>query len=378
MANSTSPIVPYTIDDFFQTTAMGSFERAIGRNLYGIDHSQIPSMVPYNRDIAGLTFFVRPQLNLQADNIRNSRLLYPLLTTDMTTIQAYVRCMLDPRLQYGYSTFVEKLNCPIVDPLQAFIPILTNDIVSISGGQDLVAPTFTSKEGLYQQAYSQVDGTVRNYTVYDIDATFRNTKGDPIFYLFYIWLHYASLVFEGRLVPYPDFLVENEIDYNTRIYRITLDPYRSKVRKIMVASVAFPISVPIGEFFDYNSDKPYNEQTKDITIRFKCMGYEAMDAILISEFNQTSMIFNPQLITRTNDMVKLDQASKGLFKNSGYPFINSSNYELEWWIGKDIYDKRMELLKKNNLVNPKSNRTLIATPVPLSGSPNTTSTTSIA
>ena len=89
-----------------------------------------------------------------------------------------------------------------------------------------------------------------------------------------------------------------------------------------------------------------------------------MDAILISEFNQCSMIFNPQLKTRDKDMVKLEQSTAVLFNNSGYPFINPSNYELEWWIDKETFNKRMELLKKNNLIDNQNNRTLTFTPTP--------------
>jgi hypothetical protein len=45
----------------------------------------------------------------------------------------------------------------------------------------------------------------------------RNTRGDPIVYLFYVWAFYQSLVFQGLMVPYPDYIVHNRLDYNTRI-----------------------------------------------------------------------------------------------------------------------------------------------------------------
>lgn len=95
MANDT--IVPYSLDDYFQTTSIGSLDKAIGNNLYGINHRQTPGLVPSNKDTYGLTFFVRPQLNMQSDNIRNMRIFSPLLSSNPLTMQRFVRTTLDPR-----------------------------------------------------------------------------------------------------------------------------------------------------------------------------------------------------------------------------------------------------------------------------------------
>jgi hypothetical protein len=341
-------IVPHTLDDYFQSSSIGSVEQSIGNNLYGINHRQIPSMVPMNKDSYGLTFFVRPQLNFQSDNIRNYRLLYPLLTDNTISIQRFVRATLDPRLLYGYGqgkTKTPAIKCPIVDNTNAFIPVLTNNLNSISGWPDTVAPTFSSKEGLYGEVYSQVDGIVRNYGAFDIDATFRNTKGDPIVYMFYAWLHYMSMVYEGLMVPYPDFIIENEIDYNTRIYRLVLDSEKRYVTKIAATGVSFPVSIPLGQFFDFNKDKPYNDQSSDITIRFRCLGAQYQDDILVKEFNATVALFNPDMKDGKRDasMMKITTRIATemneplmLFRlnNRGYPRISPNNYELEWWFYK--------------------------------------------
>jgi len=345
MANDT--VVPVSLDDYFQTTPVGSIDRAIGNNLFGINHRQLPGLVPSNKDTYGLTFFVRPQLNMQADNIRNSRLFYPLLTENPKTIHRFIRCTLDPRIMTGYTFHDHKipaLKCPVVDNSQAFIPILTNTLNSLSGWQDIVAPTFTSKPGLYNEAYSQVDGIVRNFESFDIDATFRNTKGDPILYMFYIWLLYASQVFEGKLIPYVDFITENEIDYMTRIYRLVLDKEKQYVTKIAATGVAFPVSVPTGSFFDFSTEKPYNDQNKDITIRFRCLGVDYQDDILIKEFNKTVSIFNPDMRDGVRDatMKKVDRSALLLFNNRGYPRINPKDNELEWWVDTALAQRRID------------------------------------
>lgn len=357
MAESTT-IVPHSLDDYFQSTAIGSLDKAIGNNLYGLNHRQIPNAVPSNRDTYGLTFFVRPQLNMQTDNLRNLRQFYPLLANSELTIQRFVRCMLDPRLMYGYSfgsngTKVSPMTCPLIDNKNAFISVLTNNIKSISGWPDVVAPVFSSNPGMYNENFAMVDGITRNYEAFDMDATFRNTRGDPILYLFYIWLHYSSFVFEGKLVPYLDFITENEIDYNTRIYRLVLDRDRNKVTKIAATGASFPISIPTGSFFDYSAEKPFNDQNNDITVRFKCLGVDYQDDITIKEFNDTVEIFNPSMRkeNRNNVMVAVPKNVLSLFNNRGYPRINPETYELEWWVPKDLYVARTTAFLGLNLAD---------------------------
>lgn len=346
-------LVPYTLDDYFQSTPLGSIEKAVGNNLFGINHRQMPSLVPINKDSYGLTFFVRPQLNLQSDNVRNYRLFYPLLSSNALSIQRYVRCTLDPRLMYGVSGYVDgpasPLDAPFVDPLNPFIPILTNNLNSISGWPDVVSNAFTSKAGVYREEFSMVDDTVKNFSAFDLTATFRNTRGDPIVYMMYIWLHYMAAVFEGTLVPYPDFLVANELDYNTRIYRLVLDQDKRVVRKIAAVGASFPMSVPMGEFFDFSREHPFNTQTSEFSVRFKCNGVMYQDDILVKDFNSTVEIFNPAMREkhRTANLIKVHPTLLPYFNNRGYPRINPSNYELEWWVDSDLWNSRTAVLLKD-------------------------------
>lgn len=349
-----SSIVPHSLDDYFQSTPIGSLDKAIGNNLYGINHRQTPNAVPSNKDTYGLTFFVRPQLNLQLDNVRNIRLMSPLTTTNSRTVQFYTKCMLDPRLMAGYrfqNTVIPPLNCPLVDNLNAFIPILTNNLNSISGWPDITLPTHDFEPGLYREGYSIGDGLTRNFETFDVDASFRNTKGDPILYTFYIWLHYISNVFRGTLMPYLDMVSENEIDYNTRIYRLVLDRDKNKVTKIAATGAAFPITVPTGSFFDYTTEKPYNDQNKDITIRFKCMGIDYLDDILISEFNETVVIFNPGMAdgVREKSMVPVPKSLLTIFNNRGYPRIDPKDNTLEWWVPNELFSTRTSQFINANL-----------------------------
>jgi hypothetical protein len=355
--SASGPVIPYSLDDYFQSTPIGSVNRSIGNNLYGINHRQSPGMVPSNKDTYGLTFIVRPQLNLQLDNIVNQRLFYPLtIDGNVYSMQQFVRATLDPRLLHGYKygkISRNAISCPLVDNLQAFIPVLTNNLNSMSGFPDITVQTHDSKPGAYKEVHSMVDDLSRNFEGFDLDLNFRNTSGDPILYLFYIWVHYASFVFENRLLPYPDYISENEIDYTTRIYRLVLDQSKRVVRKIAATGACFPVSVPTGSFFDFNNDKPYNYKNKDINIRFKCMGVDYQDDILIYEFNKTVCIFNPSMDDsyREASMVLLTRRLEPLFNNRGYPRINPGTNVLEWWVDQDLFKVRTQAFINQNITS---------------------------
>lgn len=366
MKNMASNTLPYSLDDYFKTTNLGSMDQVIGNNLYGINHRQIATPVPINKDMYGLTFFVKPQLNLRHDNLVNVRTLYTLLSENSQSIQRYTRAALDPRLSYVLNSGRKEgatdnragidlpaIKSPLNDPLNPFIPVLTNSLQSISGWPDLALPTFKSEKGNYGDEWVMGDGTLLNFGVYDIDATFKNTKGSPIMYMFQIWEQYISLVHEGMLMPYMDMVVENEIDYNTRIYRIALDSTRRYVTNMSACGAAIPVSVPTGQVFDYSSEKPYNDQNKDISIRFSCSGVEYNDPILPYEFNKTVTQFNNAMTdgNRDNAMTKIDPVFLVHFNNRGYPRINLSTYELEWWVQTDIYIRKLKSIYGTGLLD---------------------------
>lgn len=355
-----------TIDRYIRTTQpLGSPARALTNNLYGINHRNVKGIIPENRDSYGLVFFTRPQLNLSSGNLRNIRKFYSLLTTNNKSIHTYVRCMLDPRLALpdgGYTGIkntmgltpderndeklmreVSKLygpkqiQSPLVDEKLGFIPILTNSIKSLKGWPDITLPTFTSKEGLKREQWSIADGAIDIYESFDLDCTFRNIKEEPLILMFETWLRYMALVFEGMIGPYMDFMIENEIDYMTRIYRLVLDESKLFVKKIAAVGAAFPVNVPNGTFFDYEDTEKYNQGAKDINIRFKCMGAEYNDDILIKEFNAVSKIFNPFIETEITNktLVKVPFNLLELFNNRGYPIIDPQTLELCWYVYKD-------------------------------------------
>ena len=255
----------------------------------------------------------------------------------------------------AYKKYLENLrtnnkswvSCPLVDNHMAFIPVLTNTIKEMSGWPDYTIGTFTSKEGLMREQWSIVDSYMDIYHSFDLDCTFRNIKDEPLIIMFETWLRYMANVFEGMMSPYMDMLIENEIDYNTRIYRLVLDESKTIVKKIAACGAAFPVNVPNSRFFDYNDSQKYNDSAKDINIRFKAVGAMYNDDILIHEFNQTVGIFNPDLRSMIRDgkmnteYVEIPYNLIHLFNHRGYPLIDKDTLQLKWYISKksDVYQE---------------------------------------
>ena len=374
-------VINASVDQLLEGLPIGSVQKAIFNNLYGINARQTGGAVPRAKDSFGFTFFTRPQLNMTQFNLTNYRGFYNLLTDNDLSYQRYTRMMLDPRLGA-----VGGLKSPLVNNESAFIPILTNNIVSVSGWPDLSVPVYTSPSGLYGQEHSIVDGVTNHFEAFDIDVTFKNTKGNPLIYFFYIWIKYQTLVFEGILNPYLDMITENEIDYNTRIYRLVLDQQKRYVTFIAATGASFPVNVPTGNLFDYNLDTPFNTRNSEINIRFRSLGFTAFEDILKLEFNQTSAIFNADL----KNLLKHDMSDGGSdadkaredgaivykvpgcsyvkvpyllssamdsdignnsFFNPNYhmhPYINMITNELEWWVDEKRFGKNSQDNVKNN------------------------------
>lgn len=315
-----------------------SVDRVLTDLYRGLDHRGVGLPFQRNYDDQGLVLFTRPRLNLSYDNISGERYLLPLLTEDRYSPYHAIRSMLDPTLAG------RGVTSPLFDSQSAFIPILTNLLQTISGFPDVTLNTYTSQEGIRKEAWSMVDDVAEINTTYDITATFANVTGDPITSLFHMWGVYMGAVYSGDIVPYPDYILENAIDYQTRIWRITLDNTKTYVKKIGCANVAFPMASPLGAFFNYNIDSPSIRDNDQISIPFRCMAAEYNDPILYLEFNQTVELFNVGMAdaTREGAYVKLKNRELGGFNWSGYPRINLETYELEWWIPKHVYNEVLE------------------------------------
>jgi hypothetical protein len=348
-----SPDSPISIDDLMtfkygaqidalsRQSGLGQLSQAAANALFGINHRGFGNPIPHNTDNQGLTFFTRPRLNLTYDNLAADRVMTTLMDRNLTSYQRAVRVMLDP-VSGGKTvgramkppTDTDAVTCPLIDNDLPFMAMLSNHLIDISGWPDPTAPTYTSHEGVQREAWFMVDGIVQDYSVQTLTATFNNIAGDPISLLFNAWIRYASNVYMGTMYPYPDVIVENEIDYQTRIYRLVLDPSRTFVTKISACGAAAPTAVSLGSAFTYSTDQPFNESNKQISVPFLCAGFMYNDPILIKEFNTIVAVYNPNMIGNplSHGMIQVHKSQLQFFNYHGYPRIDPVTSELQWWV----------------------------------------------
>jgi hypothetical protein len=404
MDDSSGISIPSTLDQLFEKLPIGSVKKAMGNNLYGINFRQTASLEARNKDSQGFVFFTRPQLNLDLYNIVNYRGFYNLLNDVPASYQRFTRLTLDPRLanngagknesiglqnvKGGGPTVLDSgLTSPFVDPKNIFIPTLTNHVNSLSGWPDITAPTYTSSAGVYGEEHAMVDGVVNNYESFDLDVSFQNTRGSPLIYFFYVWVKYQTLVYEGVLDPYMDFILENELDYCTRVYRILLDQRKKYVTYAGCTGASFPLNVPTGAIFDFNRDTPFSNHNSEINIRFKSMGFVSFEDIVKYWFNSAVAIGNPAMrsllekdtsgsgeqVLRENDRILhshngmtkipntfalgMDNLDSPFFSLNyrAYPWINLSTNEMEWWVDeKRLSNASAAAMLKTNSRNETS------------------------
>jgi hypothetical protein len=356
---SQSEINKQLIDRTSIDSGFGSLSDAYTNMLRGINHRGLGNAINSNRDNTGIVFFTRPNLNLTYDNLAGNRLLMPLGTQNAKlTLQRYIRTALDPK-----NAIINGVNTPdLFDHRQPFIPLLTNNLLSVAGWPDIAVDTYQSKEGIRKESWAKIDGVFRKTEIFELTMNFRNIAGDPITTMLNAWINYAVSVTLGDMVPYPECIVENEYDYNTRIYHLVLDPSRRYVQKIAATGASFPTSNSIGASFNFNAEERFVSNTEMISANFTCMGADYNDPITVEEFNELVAIFNEDMtITSYSDDGNLTLkgnsgansligsqrylrlTGEDLLKGSywGTPLIHPLTFELFWYVTPEIYNTRI-------------------------------------
>lgn len=367
--------VNMSLDNYMDNyTAIGKDSSSITKILGGFNHRNLAHAVPSNKQSQGLAFFTRPQLALHKENLLRDPIFANLLNTNKFSIHRYIRCTLDPRLAYSktgsalFSRYIgnldarnekgakfkwgsledEDLTCPLINNDLLFTPLLTNSLESMSGWPDEQLPYYSSKPNVRGGLVMCADGDTEINGEFDISCTFTNTQDSPILLLLYYWIRYCANVVKGTMLPYPDILYGNELDYTTRIYRLVLDQTNTYVTMIAACGAAFPNATDIGKYFNFDNKKPYGELNRSITVNFKCIGARYFAPRLIDEFNKSTCIGQPNLLhlrlhylnssyslPKDFNMSKIPYNLLEMFNFTGYPFINYYTLELEWWVEND-------------------------------------------
>lgn len=377
MVNKTQPEdLPYTLDpDSTSTVANTKTARTIeqqsGRgnsrsslsNLFtGFNHRMAPLYAPKNTDSVGYTFFTRPDLNFNKQNLNNSRKLIEVLRAGRSSQSAAIIGMLDPENEImALDPAHCKLGSPFHSKVQfdnrmAFIPLLSNLLVSLTGFPDSTLDVWSSDEGLVREQVSYVDSILEINNRFALSASFRNIEGDPITTFLNFYLDYISGVRRGWYQPRTANILQRRVDYQMRVYRFVMDPTRRYIRKYGIANAVFPVNDTMGAVMNINGNSPLVSDNDQINVQFEAIGAYYNDPIILQEFNDTVAMFNTDMlplydsgtsfVPRGKDsMMLIDRSEIALFNYRGFPHIDTNSYEISWYVYTDEYKEVMKGIK---------------------------------
>lgn len=333
------------VDNLLTAMGFGRTDQRIVNNLRAFNILQNQSNPQVHVENMGYVFFTRPSLNLSYDNIATVRKMAAMLTNDESSVHRYVRATLD---HVGSVHVGTKGDSPYVDPLNPFIPILTNTIETLGGWPNPAVDHYTSKAGNYKEQWAMVDGSYNIYGAFNLSASFNNPPNDAVSKILNTWTMYQNLVYDGTLAAYPQARTQRYIDYQTRIYRFVMDHSKQRILKWANTGVSFPTTNTDADSMDFDRTKVFNENAGRIDQNFLCTGAEYNDPITLYEFNATVEIMNPAMRGgekgRSLRMVKLKQGEKMYMNYLAYPYINLLTNELEWWVFIEVYNKVKQIL----------------------------------
>lgn len=321
-------------------------EQRLITNLRGINILQNQANFNVGSENMGYTFFTRPSLNLSYDNIAVVRKMVPMLTKDKNSVHRYIRASLD---HLGGSRD-PMAGSPAVDPLSAFIPVLTNTLETLGGWPSVNVDSYNSRAGNYKEQWAMSDGCYDIRGNYSLNASFINPPNDVVSRLFNTWTMYQSYVYDGTLAPYNEARIQRFIDYQTRCYRFVMDFSKQRILKWAACGVAYPTTNSDSDSYDFDRSKVYNDNLNRIDVSFMATGAEYNDPITLYEFNRAVEIMNRGMrdpaknvvvngVSRKmkGNMIKLKQAEKIHMNFMAYPYIDLHTNELEWYAVKEVH-----------------------------------------
>ena len=156
-----------SFDDILSISGLGPLDSAVTANFWGNRHGGQPLPSPLPHENVGITFFTKPRMKLTDDNIFGN-MLSLLANDDSRSMARAIRAFLDPYTGGSATTSATTLKgmgmqiykSDLVDPLNPFITILGNNVVSMTGFPDSDLNTYTAPEGVFHETWSMVDDIV--------------------------------------------------------------------------------------------------------------------------------------------------------------------------------------------------------------------------
>lgn len=317
----------------FRGSGMGSFRSSWEAVMSRYDRFGIRP-VPANHEVKGLTFITRPKLNLTSTSLKQDRVLSCFDSNDSKNLMFAIRMYMDFKLSRSNLYAGIAHDCPWFADDSPFIVPLINSIRTLSGSPDFIIDSETTAGGFYGEDLSFARGSEMNMKAFDIELSFMDFQGGIVAAIFILWTRYIANVARGIQTAYPEDIISRRINYTCSIYRLILDPSMRVVTKWAKYTGCFPQSLPLGNFFNIASPTDhYIRASEEFSIPFRCNVFEAMDPIILQEFNMAVKDFCPNIDAATGGTLQRIPAPPSAEHNfAGIPYIDTGSgvNELMW------------------------------------------------
>ncbi|AWN08941.1 virion structural protein [Salmonella phage SPAsTU] len=354
------------------TLGLGLAAQRVTNPYMGFNHMMASNPTPVNREYGGITLVTRPDFNLCFDNIANSRKMSNMASQPKSSLDYSILAALDPDFELGFSDSPmykgrrrNRLGTPFLkdimfDNLQAFIPLLSTQMMSLSGMPDQSVDNWMSNEGLMREQWGMVDSTHEINNQYSMSMSLNNPYGNPIMRMMGVWLEYMSGVKMGKFKPKMRNSIQRRIDYQSRMYGFKYDAL-GNITRFWTACVAWPMNDNAGQMANVDNSKPQMSDDTTINLNWQCIGARFDDPLYMEMFNLTVAMFNPDMAPQpgtvssgnfvpvaADQLVPIPPQLLPLFNYYGYPHIDSLRRKLTWYVYQADYQ---HILKRAGLLS---------------------------
>lgn len=317
-------------------------------------------------------FFVRPSLNIYADNDKGGHKLFKLSSKQ---INAGYHAQSYPA-EDQFIRYMQDMHPNTLRSLTSQLPGEHDFIPFLVGRtESLQVPDYSIQDYSMTQPYSghttpYASHAQKSMTGGTFEATFREDKSYRVHKLFQTWLYYIDAVTTNKFEPKFKYIRHNKMDYATSVYLITCGPDAETILYWQKYVGAFPTVTP-------NSGLSFNlrgQVDNKVSVTFDYFRHEPLDPYILVDFNKNAHVTNANSkpyvpvysSTTLNDIGFRDQVSKkrrdwnrtmgstDLFKKTtpvvlgtgnglvGCPYICrvGDTYHLRWKKIKDISGKK--------------------------------------
>ena len=314
--------------------------------------------VQLNSEMIGLTFFTKPRFNLTRSSIRQDPTLAMLDTLDPLSWMFSIRCNLDTVFAESNVARSAAGLSPFFNDESPFNVPAGNLLTGITGFPDFNIEYKTTESGYFAEDMTLARGADWGRRTYNLSCSFRDIQGGYMMNYFYYWIIAMALQMDGTIVAYSDDREANRLNYTCSIYRLVLDPSMRTVVKWAKATGCYPVSVPMGDAFNFSPGDSTITAIQNFNINFVANNIRYMDPRHLEAFNTLVQRYAGKNFPNGRKLAPVNASSN--FTGVPYIDIRSGSNELQFWARPSELENTTNAFIESTIANIRNQMTTAA------------------